>query len=138
MFLSPFSFPVSTHPHLASVVEKRILIVDDQETILVFLRDGLEQIGFAASLASNGMEGMLLMQKQTFQGILLDLEMPEIDGLMMLEQFRKLSNTIPVIVMSADPTRATMIKAIEAGAKDYLTKPISLDLLQFKCARLFA
>ena len=81
---------------------------------------------------------MTLLQEHSFQGILLDLEMPVMDGLSMLSQLRSQSNAVPVIVMSADPTRTTMIKAIEAGARDYLTKPISYEILKYKCLRLFA
>lgn len=119
-------------------VGKRILIVDDQEDIHIFLRDRLEHLGFAVYSASNGAEALTLLQEHSFQGILLDLEMPVMDGLSMLSQLRKQSNAVPVIVMSADPTRTTMIKAIEAGARDYLTKPISHVILKYKCLRLFA
>jgi DNA-binding response OmpR family regulator len=56
----------------------------------------------------------------------------------MLNQLRKQSKSVPVIVMSADPTQTAMIKAIEAGARDYLTKPISYEILKYKCLRLFA
>jgi len=133
---------VSTQPvqktHLNLAVGKRILIVDDQEDVLLFLKDRLEQLGFVVSTATNGKEGMILLQDYSFQGVLLDLEMPVMDGLTMLSQLRKQPNDVPVIVMSADPTRTTMIKAIEAGARDYLTKPISNVILKYKCLRLFA
>lgn len=119
-------------------VGKRILIVDDQEAVLLFLKDRLEQLGFMVSTAANGKEGMLLLKEHAFQGVLLDLEMPVMDGLTMLSQLRKHTNDVPVIVMSADPTRTTMVKAIEAGARDYLTKPISNVILKYKCLRLFA
>jgi DNA-binding response OmpR family regulator len=133
---------VSTQPlqktHVNLAVGKRILIVDDQEDVLLFLKDRLEQLGFVVSTATNGKEGMILLQDYSFQGVLLDLEMPVMDGLTMLSQLRKQNNDVPVIVMSADPTRTTMIKAIEAGARDYLTKPISHVILKYKCLRLFA
>ena len=133
---------VSTQPlqktHVNLAVGKRILIVDDQEDVLLFLKDRLEQLGFVVSTATNGKEGMILLQDYSFQGVLLDLEMPVMDGLTMLSQLRKQNNDVPVIVMSADPTRTTMIKAIEAGARDYLTKPISNVILKYKCLRLFA
>ena len=125
-----------THVNLGS--GKRILIVDDQEAVLLFLQDRLEQLGFVVSSASNGKEGMRLLQEYSFAGVLLDLEMPVMNGLTMLSQLRKQTNYVPVIVMSADPTRTTMIKAIEAGARDYLTKPISNVILKYKCLRLFA
>lgn len=124
-----------THVNLGS--GKRILIVDDQEAVLLFLQDRLEQLGFNVSSASNGTEGIRLFQEDAFQGVLLDLEMPVMDGLTMLSQLRKDIQEVPVIVMSADPTRTTMIKAIEAGARDYLTKPISNVILKYKCLRLF-
>jgi len=124
--------------HVNVAVGKRILIVDDQEAVLLFLQDRLEQLGFMVSTAANGKEGILLLQEHAFQGVILDLEMPVMDGLTMLSHLRKHTNDVPVIVMSADPTRTTMIKAIEAGARDYLTKPISDVILKYKCLRLFA
>ena len=124
--------------HVQSTLGKRILIVDDHETVLVFLKDRLEQLGFEVYPATNGKEGMRLLQEESFQGVLLDLEMPVMDGLTMLSHLQKEANNIPVIVMSADPTRTAMIKAIEAGARDYLTKPISNVILKYKCLRLFA
>lgn len=117
---------------------KRILIVDDHQDICLSLGDRLEELGFAVSMASNGMEGLARLQEDVFQGILLDLEMPVMDGLTMLNQLQTQSNTIPVIVMSGDPTRTAMIKAIESGARDYLTKPISDVILKYKCLRLFS
>ena len=63
--------------------------------------------------------------------------MPVMNGLGMLHELREESRTIPVIVMSGDHTRATMIKAIEAGARDFLTKPFSDVILKYKCLRLF-
>jgi DNA-binding response OmpR family regulator len=125
-----------THVHVA--VGKRILIVDDQEAVLLFLQGRLQQLGFTVYEAKDGKEGMRLLQEHAFQGVLLDLEMPVMDGLTMLSHLRERSNAVPVIVMSADPTRTTMIKAIEAGARDYLTKPISDVILKYKCLRLFA
>ncbi|MBA3612090.1 MAG: response regulator [Nitrospirales bacterium] len=116
---------------------KRILVVDDQETIILFLRDRLEKLGFEVTTASNGLQGLEVLKTESVNGILLDLEMPIMDGLTMLNQLRQRSATVPVIVMSADPTRSTMIKAIEGGAKDYLFKPISDYILKHKCLRLF-
>ncbi len=117
---------------------KRILIVDDQEAVLLFLRDRLEQLGFEVSQTTSGKEGMTWLREYSFQGMLLDLEMPVMDGLTLLSQLRTQPNDVPIIVMSADPTRTAMIRAIEAGARDYLTKPISDVILKYKCLRLFA
>lgn len=116
---------------------KRVLIVDDQVTIVLFLRHRLEKLGFEVKTASNGLEGLEVLRTESVNGILLDLEMPIMDGLTMLNHLRQQSTTVPVIVMSADPTRSTMIKAIEVGARDYLFKPISGDILKHKCLRIF-
>ncbi len=124
--------------HVNSIVGKRILIVEDQEAVLFFLIHRLEQFGFAVSSALNGKAGMNLLQEHSFQGVLLDLEMPRLNGFTILSQLRQQNNKVPIIVMSADPTRTAMIKAIEAGARDYLTKPISYVILKYKCLRLFA
>ncbi len=118
--------------------DRRILVVDDDEDIRLFLADRLEHLGFLTCLASNGMEGLTLLRERSFCGVLLDLEMPVLDGLTMLNQLRQESHAVPVIVMSAHQTHTTMIKAIEAGAKDFLTKPIADVILKYKCLRLFS
>ena len=116
---------------------RRILIVDDQETIVLYLRDRLEKLGFEVATASNGLEGLEVLKMESINGILLDLEMPIMDGLTMLNRLGQQSTTVPVVVMSADPTRSTMVKAIKSGALDYLFKPISEDILKHKCLRIF-
>jgi DNA-binding response OmpR family regulator len=117
---------------------KRILIVDDQAIIALFVREKLEKLGFEVLIASNGVEGLEVLRTESINGILLDLEMPVMDGLTMLSRLRQIATTVPVIAMSADPTRSAMIKAIESGARDYLFKPISEDILKHKCLRLFS
>lgn len=119
-------------------LNKRILIVDDQETVSFFLREKLSQLGYEVSIASNGVEGLEVLKTEPINGILLDLEMPIMDGLTMLNRLRQRSSAVPVIVMSADPTRTTMLKASEGGARDYLFKPISGEILKHKCHRLFS
>ena len=111
---------------------KPILIVDDQEIIVLFLRDKLEKLGFEVASASNGLEGLEVLKTVSINGILLDLEMPVMDGLTMLNRLRQQSTTVPVVVISADPTRSTMIQAIQNGARDYLFKPISGEILKHK------
>ncbi len=118
-------------------MRKRILVVDDQQSVVLFLQEILGQLGFEVFSASTGTEGIALLQKCGFEGVILDLDMPKMDGLTMLDRLRALTHPVPVIVMSGDPTRSAMIKAIKAGANDYLLKPISHEILKFKCLRLF-
>ncbi len=124
-------------PETSFSTDKRILVVDDYQDIRLFLVDCLRGIGLLPYSASNGVEGLALLQEYSFSGVLLDLEMPVMNGLTMLLQLQKESNPIPVIVMSADTTRLAMSKAIEAGARDFLTKPIAYEILKYKCLRLF-
>lgn len=116
---------------------KRILVVDGQETIILFLRDRLEKLGFEVATASYGLEGLEVLKTESMNGILHDLEMPIMDGLTMLDRLCQKSSTVSAIVMSADPTRSTMIRAIDFGARDYLFKPIPDFILKHKCLRLF-
>ena len=115
---------------------KRIMVVDDQETIILLIRDRLEKLGFEMVTASNGLEGLEVLKTESIDGILLNLEMPIMDGLTMLNRLRQRSATVPSIVRSADPTRSTMIKAIEGGVRNSLFKPISDYIFKHKCLRL--
>ena len=114
---------------------KRILIVDDDLDLHLFLGDRLTAMGFDVLTAANGQEGLDLLQNQSVDGILLDIDMPVMGGLTMLE---KLGNfNAPVIVMSANSHRPELEQAILKGAMDFLIKPISPDDLTSKCFRLF-
>lgn len=138
MSFSKFPLQACQKIRSTSPLEKRILIVDDQQTLIFFLCEKLQQIGFRVSATSSAEEGINLFHNYPFCGILLDLEMPGINGRSMIHHLQELSTTIPVIVMSIDPTQKTRNQAIELGAKDYLEKPISFDILEFKCIRFFA
>lgn len=117
--------------------QKRILIVDDDADVLLFLRDRLNALGFEVLTAANGKEGVEVLQHHTVNGVLLDLCMPVMGGLLMLEQLAQSSTLPPVIVMSPSEHRPEMQLAIIKGAMDYLLKPIAPDVLTDKCLRLF-
>lgn len=116
---------------------KLILIIDNEIDIIHFLKDRLEEIGYEISTAGNGEEGLKIIETQRIDGIILDLEMPIMDGLTMIKHLQKRLDRIPIIVMSADPTGSLMIEAIKKGAQDYLFKPISSVALTTKCRQLF-
>ncbi len=116
---------------------KRILIVDDDPDVRLFLSDRLEALGFEPFIATNGQEGLKIIREQSMQGILLDMEMPVMGGLEMLKLLREQSSTLPVIVMSADDYRLKLLDAIVQGATDFLIKPIRYEDLSEKCWRLF-
>ncbi len=118
-------------------MSKHLLVVDDQMDIILFIKDRLENLGYTVSTAMNGKEGLEIIESQAIHGLLLDLEMPVMDGLTMIRELQKRLIRIPIIVMSTDPSGFSMAKAIVSGAQDYLFKPISFDMLETKCRQLF-
>lgn len=117
--------------------QKRILIVDDDADVLLFLRDRLNALGFEVLTAANGKEGVDALQHHSVDGVLLDLYMPVMGGILMLEQLAQSPTIPPVIVMSGTEHRSELQLAIIKGAMDFLIKPISQDVLRDKCRRLF-
>jgi DNA-binding response OmpR family regulator len=115
-----------------------LLVVEDEEDISLMLQDRLMFLGFYVTTARNGAEGISMIERMTFDGILLDIQMPVMDGLTMLKQVRERFSSIPVIVMSAEANKDKLIQAIEEGANDYLLKPIDVDLLVKKCSLIFS
>lgn len=116
---------------------KCILIVDDDRDVLLFLEDRLNALGYDVLAATNGQEGLAVIQSQSIDGVLLDLDMPVMGGIPMLENLGRSSATLPVIVMSANDHRSELQQAVIKGAMDFLMKPIVHDELANKCLRLF-
>ena len=115
-----------------------ILVVDDDPDISLMLNDRLTYLGFHAASANNGAEGMALLDQLTVDGILLDIQMPVMDGLTMLKHVRQRHPHMPVIMMTAELNKKSLNQAMEQGAQDYLLKPIDVDLLTKKCSTVFS
>ena len=106
----------------------RILVVDDEERIINFLRSKLKASGYEVLTAGNGLEGLEQAQAQEPDLIVLDLLMPKMDGLEMLKELRSFS-AVPVIILTAKGADADRIKGLQLGADDYLPKPFNPDEL---------
>ena len=106
---------------------KRILVIEDEQSIGQLLKNFLEDAGYEVELASDGLEGVEKFQKGTFQLILLDVMLPKIDGYVVLEMIRKISD-IPVIMITALDEEANQIKAFELEVDDFIVKPFTMDL----------
>jgi DNA-binding NtrC family response regulator len=117
--------------------QKCILVVDDDQDVLLFLGDRLNDLGYDVLTAGNGKEGLETLHSQSVDGVLLDLNMPVMGGMTMLEKLGNLSPSLPVIVMSAIGNRSELLEAIKKGALDWLFKPIDQEELARKCSRLF-
>ncbi len=103
---------------------KTILVVDDEAKIVQLVRDYLERAGFAVLAADNGRLALEIHEAKKPAMVVLDLGLPEMDGLDVIRAMRKRSNT-PVIMLTARADESDKLVGLELGADDYLTKPFS-------------
>ncbi len=106
----------------------RILIIDDDQNISGMIRRGLTYEGFDARVAGSGKEGMQIMTETPPDLVILDVMMPDIDGLEVCSRIRKEGNT-PILMVTARDTVADRVKGLEIGADDYLVKPFAFEEL---------
>jgi DNA-binding response OmpR family regulator len=107
----------------------RILIVEDEKGISGFLKDGLEEEGFAVDIANDGIKGIELASTNDYDIILLDWMVPGISGIEICRQFRKQNKSVPIIFLTAKDTVQDTVFALEAGANDYIKKPFEFEEL---------
>jgi DNA-binding NtrC family response regulator len=105
------------------------LIVDDEKNILLTLNQALQLEGYKTELASGGQLALDVIANKPVDVVLMDVKMPDLDGLAALEKIKALRPTLPVIMMSGHGTIETAVKATHLGARDFLEKPISRDRL---------
>ena len=116
-------------------MRKSILIVEDELRIRFLLRDYLTKEDFNVFEASNGEEGLFLFSTQKIDLVILDIMMPIMDGLTMLEKLREAS-TVPVILLTAKGEEEDKLQGYDYGADDYMTKPFSPKVLIAKVKAL--
>lgn len=104
--------------------KKRILVVDDEKGLVKIIRLNLQQDGFEVVEANNGTEAMDKLRTTLPDLILLDVMMPDLDGFTVLKMVREIGGT-PVIMLTAKGEEKDIIKGLELGADDYITKPFS-------------
>lgn len=107
----------------------RILIVEDEPRIASFLEKGLRSNGFTASVAVTGSEALLLARTDEFDLLILDLGLPDLDGLTVLNELRRREQTVPVIILTARDGVSDTVAGLEGGADDYVTKPFKFEEL---------
>ncbi len=106
-----------------------ILIIDDEKNIRKTLREILEYEGYKVSEASDGAEGLTLLKDESFDTVLLDIKMPKMDGMEVLDTMIKNGMDIPVIMVSGHGTLETAVEAVKKGAFDFVAKPMDLNRL---------
>ena len=108
---------------------KHILIVEDEEGIVQFLKQGLEEENYQVSAASNGLEGLRLFQNEKFDLVLLDWMLPKMTGLEVCQKIRETNSKTPIIFLTAKDTIQETVEGLKTGANDYIKKPFSFDEL---------
>lgn len=123
-------------------MERRILIVDDDHLLSEMLRDRFQAMGYEVLIANDGHSALALVSlegtRALINGILLDINMPGLDGLAVLRELRTRHPCIPVLMMSATDDREIIREAVRLGAKDYIHKPIDNKILEHKCTEIFS
>ena len=113
-----------------------ILIAEDDAEIRHLIRERLESAGYQTRLVRDGAEAMAALQGWRFAGLLLDINMPHVDGFGVLEAGPRVRGFPPVLVLTARHDSADVKRAISLGARDYLTKPFSEAQLLARVKRL--
>jgi DNA-binding response OmpR family regulator len=107
----------------------KILVVEDDRTVGRYVKRGLEEQRYHADLVDDGMEGLRLASGGRYDLIVLDLRLPEMNGLEVLRTLRDRGNTTPVLVLTAQDAVDFKVQALRSGADDYVTKPFAFEEL---------
>ncbi len=107
----------------------RILLVEDDVQTALFISKGLKQEGIAVDRASDGEEGLRLALTGSYDAAVIDIMLPKLDGLALIDEMRRHGTTTPVIVLSARSSVDDRIKGLQAGGDDYLVKPFAFSEL---------
>ena len=113
-----------------------ILLVEDEENLHDALKLNLELEGYQVSSAFNGSKALETLQKEYVDLVILDIMLPEIDGIGVLESIRVQNNDVPVLILSAKNASADKVLGLKKGADDYLTKPFDLEELLLRVQKL--
>lgn len=114
----------------------RLLIVEDEEDLLYALQKGLQQESYAVDIASDGATALELLTINTYDLLVLDINLPELNGYTLLKNLREQNNTIKVIIVSAHREIEDRIKGLDLGANDYLVKPFDFSELKARIRAL--
>jgi two-component system OmpR family response regulator len=107
----------------------RILLVEDDLKIASFIAKGLRATGYAVDHATDGEEGLHLALTQPYDTAIIDIMLPKLDGLALIERIRKEKINTPIIILSAKDSIADRVKGLQTGGDDYLTKPFAFSEL---------
>jgi two-component system alkaline phosphatase synthesis response regulator PhoP len=113
-----------------------ILLVEDEENLHEALKLNLELEGYSVSSAVDGSEALRAVEQEYFDLVILDVMLPEVDGITVAETIRVHNNQVPILILSAKNTSADRVLGLKKGADDYLTKPFNLEELLLRVQKL--
>jgi two-component system OmpR family response regulator len=107
----------------------RILVVEDDKKIASFVVNGLKQSGYAVDHAAEGEQGLIMAQSISYDAAVVDIMLPKLDGLSLIQQLRAKGIRMPILILSAKASVDDRVKGLQAGGDDYLTKPFAFSEL---------
>lgn len=107
----------------------RILVIEDEPTLARQLAEAIRTSDFVVDVAYNGIDGHYLGDTTPYDAVVLDLGLPQMDGITVLKKWRAAGRTLPVLILTARDTWREKVAGIDAGADDYLTKPFHMEEL---------
>jgi two-component system OmpR family response regulator len=107
----------------------KVLVIDDEPGIRELISEALSISEITTVLAADGLEALSLLRREKFDLLVLDINMPKLDGLALLEKLRTEGASVPVLLLSARADKADINQGLRIGADDYLTKPFSIEEL---------
>ncbi|RLF35253.1 MAG: hypothetical protein DRN03_05495, partial [Thermoplasmata archaeon] len=113
-------------------MSKRILVVDDEKAIRWSLGEALRNAGYEVDEVENGEKALKLFQDDPVDLVILDLKLPDIDGIKVLKELKKIEPALPIIMMTAYGEVETAVEAIKSGAYDFLQKPFQLEKMKIE------
>jgi DNA-binding response OmpR family regulator len=107
----------------------KILVIEDEKDLAEIIKEGLEKQSFAVDICFDGEEGLFMAETYAYDAVILDIILPIMDGLTLLEKLRAKKVSVPVLMLTARGTMADKVKGLDAGADDYLAKPFEFPEL---------
>jgi DNA-binding response OmpR family regulator len=106
----------------------RVLVVEDDPRMCDLLRQGLEEEGHAVAVAQDGETGLSIARAGRFDVLVLDVMLPKLDGISLARRLREERNPTPILMLTARDQTSDIVRGLDSGADDYLTKPFSFDV----------
>lgn len=102
---------------------KKIILIEDESSVVSFIKKGLQELGYEISVALDGNTGIKMVENNDFDMIILDIMLPDINGLEVCKEIRKKNKTIPILFLTALDSSENIVMGLESGGDDYLVKP---------------